>query len=159
REATSRAVANASIGPFMTPPSRPAAGSFQLVHVVQHAPGDADGQDREPADRLVPDAPGDVNDDARVQLDLLVVEDHRAAAVAAVIDLIGLLVVVELGVVDLDVVDLGRGAVSLLDEGSDLAAGLGPGRNVRGVAAEEPSGRAHGTASRRVIRSGPGRPP
>src|SRR5262249_24114715 len=50
----------------------------------------------------------------------------------------------------------GRGAVFFLDEGSDLAAGLGPGCNLRGVAAEEPGGRAHGTASRRVIRSGPG---
>src|SRR5262249_6479037 len=89
-----------------------------------------DGQDRQLADGLVSDAAGHVDDDTPMQLDFFVVEGHRALAVDDVVDFVGLLVVVQLGVVDLDVVDLGGGTVGGLDQRTDLAAGLGPGLHV-----------------------------
>src|SRR5262249_24044068 len=61
--------------------------------------------------------------------------------------LVRLLVVVQPGVLDLDVVDLGGRAVLLLDQAADLAAGLRPGRDVRRVAPQETNFRAHGASS------------
>src|SRR4051812_13472085 len=92
-----------------------ALSSFQLVNVVQDAPWDANGQHGQIADGLVLDAPGYVDDHALVQFDLLAIEDHRTVAPDDVVNLVGLLVVVQPGVPDLDVVDLGGGPVRLLD--------------------------------------------
>jgi hypothetical protein len=88
----------------------------------------------------VPDATRHIDHDARVQLDLIIVEDHRAPAVDDVVKLVGLLVVMELGVIDLDVVDLAGGPIFLLDERADLAAGLGPRLDLGRVATEELGG-------------------
>ena len=49
--------------------------SLQFMDVVQDAPRDADGQDRQPTDGLVRHPPGHVHDHALVQLDLLVVQE------------------------------------------------------------------------------------
>ena len=87
---------------------------------------------------------GDVDHDAAVQLDDFVVEDHRTLAIDDVIEFVGPLVVVELGVVDLDVVDLGGGPVFFLDEWADLPAGLFPGGDLGGVTAQELGGDVHG---------------
>ena len=53
---------------------------------------------------------------------------------------------VSFGAMDLDVVDLGGGPVVLLDQGADLAAGLGPGLDLGGVSTQEPGGGAHGSS-------------
>src|SRR5262249_20210375 len=118
---------------------------FHLMDVVQDAPGDADGQDGQLAHGLVPDAPGDIDHHALVQVDLLIVEDHPALPVDDVVELVGALVVVQLGVVDLDVVDLGGSLILLFDDRADLAAGLGPGLDLGGVTAQEPGYGAHGS--------------
>ena len=68
------------------------------------------------ADGFVPGSPGHVDDDSAVQLDRFVVEHHSAAAVDDVIEFVGPLMIVELGVVDLDVVNLGGGSVVLFDQ-------------------------------------------
>ena len=75
----------------------------------------------------MPGSPRYVDDDATVQLDRLVVEHHRTLAIDDVIEFVGPLVVMKLGVVDLDVVDLRRGSIFFLDQRSDLPAGLLPG--------------------------------
>src|SRR5262249_57366458 len=109
---------------------------FDSVDVVTHDGGNTDDEHGQVCDRLVPHAERDVDAHARVQLDLLVVEDHGAVTGNDVVDLVGVRVVVELGVVDLDVVDLGTGAVGLLDQAADLPAGLGPGLDLRRVASQ-----------------------
>ena len=106
---------------------------FQFVHVVQDASRHADGQDGESADGFVLDAAGNVHDHAAVQLDLLVVQDHRPLAVDDVVELVRLLVVMQLGVVDFDVVHFARRGVLLRDEAADGAARLRPRFDVRGV--------------------------
>src|SRR4051812_15934449 len=63
--------------------------SFHLVDVPHDAAGDADRQHGQLTDRLVLDAAGHVDHDPLVDLDLLVVEDHRPFAVDDVIELIG----------------------------------------------------------------------
>jgi len=97
------------------------------VDVVEDAAGDADGEDGQLPDGFVPHPAGDVDDDALVQLDLLAVEHHRPLPGDHVIDLVGPLVVVQLGVADPDVVNLGGRTVLLLDQAADLAARLRPG--------------------------------
>src|SRR5262245_41667875 len=71
---------------------------------MEHAAGNANGEHSQLADGLVPDAAWHIDDHALMDLDGLVVEDHRPFAVDDVIDLVGLGVVVQLGVIDLDVV-------------------------------------------------------
>src|SRR5262245_7657937 len=107
------------------------------MDVIQHAARNADGQDGEVAASFVLDAARDVHDHALVQLDLLIVDGHGPLAVDDVVELVGALVIVKLGVVDLYVMHFGGGAVLLLDEAANLAAGFGPGGDVGGVAAEE----------------------
>jgi hypothetical protein len=87
----------------------------------------------------VPHASGDVDDSPLAQLDLLAVEHHRAGAGDDVIEFVGALVVVQPGVVDLDVMDLGGGAVLVLDQAADLAAGLRPGLDFGRVGAKSGS--------------------
>src|SRR5262249_18282044 len=130
------------------PPCGARSPLLQLVDVAQDATGHANGQDGQVAPGLVLDAAGHVDDDAGVQLDLLVVQEHRPPAGDDVVELVGALVVVQLGVLDLDVVDLAGGVVLLLDEAADLAAGLRPGPDLRRVAPQEPGSRAHGVSSR-----------
>jgi hypothetical protein len=117
--------------------------SFEFVYVVKNASRDADGENRELADRLVLDAARDVDDDTRVKLDGLVVEDHGSLTADDVIDFVGLGVVVKFGVVDLDVMDLGGCLVVFCNEWTDLAAGLGPRGDIGGIAAEAAGGNFH----------------
>ena len=72
----------------------------------------------------------------------------RALTVDDVIEFVGPLVVVELGVVDLDVVDLGGGPVFFLDQRPDLPAGLFPGGDLGRVTAQELRGDVHGLVLR-----------
>src|SRR5207248_47325 len=113
---------------------------------AQDAAGDADGEHDEVALGLVLDAAWDVDDDALVQFDLLVVEGHGALAGDDVVDLVGVLVVVQFGVVDLDVVDLGGRPVLLLDQTADLPARFRPGHHLGRVATQEAGGGRHGNS-------------
>ena len=124
--------------------------SFQLMDIIQNSRWDADGQHGQLADGFVPRSPGHVDDDAGVQLDDFVVEHHRASTVDDVIEFVGSLVVVELGVVDLDVVDLGGRPVLFFDQRPDLAAGLFPGGDFGRVTAQELGGDVHGREFSRV---------
>lgn len=74
----------------------------------------------------MPDTPRHVDNDALVNFNLCVVQDHRALPFDDVVDLVSLGVNVQLGVVDLDIMDLGGGAIALFDEWTDLAAGFPP---------------------------------
>jgi hypothetical protein len=96
------------------------------------------------------DAPRDVDDDALVQFDLLIVQDHRPLAGDDVIELVGARVVVQLGVLDLDAVDFASRPVLLLDEAADLAAGFCPRPHVGRVASQEAAGDAHGNTPRLI---------
>ena len=104
------------------------------MHVVEHASGNTYHQDLEVAPRLVLDAAGHIDDDVLAQLDFAVVELHAALAIENVVDLIGPLVEMELGVGYFQVMDFCRRAVLLLDEWPDLAAGFRPGRYISRVA-------------------------
>src|SRR5438477_6112556 len=68
--------------------------SFQFMHIAEDAARHAHGEDGEVALRLVLDAARDVDDDAGVHLDFLVVEDHRALARDDVVKLVGAFVIV-----------------------------------------------------------------
>ena len=61
--------------------------------------------------------PGHVDHPPRVEFDLLAAADHGPLAGDDVVELVGALVVVQLGVLDLDEVDLAGGTVLLLDQG------------------------------------------
>jgi hypothetical protein len=89
--------------------------SFHFVNVVKHAPRDANGEHCPFTHRLMLRSSGDIHHDSFVNLDFVVVEHHRALAGDNVIDLIGLGVIVKLGMVNLNVVNLGRGAVDFFD--------------------------------------------
>src|SRR6185436_12465921 len=71
-----------------------------------------------------------------MKLDLVVVQDHRPAAGDDVIELVGLGVIVELGVVYLDMMDFGGGLILLFHKATDVAARLPPGLDVGRIAAE-----------------------
>src|SRR5262245_32400405 len=129
--------------PLLVLVRRMAGPSLYFVNVVHNATRNADGEDSQVPPRLVPDAAGNVNHHALVQLDLLVVEDHPAPAIDDVVELVGVRVIVKLRVLDLNVVDLGGGPVLLLDKTADLAASLGPGLDHGRVAAQEPGGSSH----------------
>ena len=111
--------------------------SFQFVNIVEHTGRDADGQNGQLADGFVPGPSRNVNHDATVQLDDFLVEDHRALPLDDVIEFVGPLVVVQLGAVDLDVMDFSRGPVGLFDQRPNLAAGLRPGTDLGWIAAQE----------------------
>jgi hypothetical protein len=84
------------------------------VNVAQNARRDTDREDRQFADRFMPGTARNVHHDAPMKLDRLVIEDQRTAAVNHLIEFIGALVVVKLGIVDLDVMNLGSGTVFFL---------------------------------------------
>jgi hypothetical protein len=81
----------------------------------------------------VPNTSRDVNNHAAMELDGLIVEHHSSLAIDDVVKLVSALMIVELRVLDLDVVDLARGAVSFLDEAADLAACLRPRFHLRWI--------------------------
>jgi hypothetical protein len=59
--------------------------------------------------------------------------------------------VVQLGVLNLDVVNFGRRAVFFFDQAADFAAGLGPGFDVGRVASQKGGLSAHGNFSPRSV--------
>jgi hypothetical protein len=96
------------------------------MNVVQNSRWDANRQDRQLADRFMPGSPRHVDHDSLMQLDRLVVQDHRTPAVDDVVKLIRPFVVVKLRIVDLDVMNLGRGPIFFLDQWPDLSARFFP---------------------------------
>ena len=103
---------------------------LDLVDVTEHAAGNTDGQHRQLPNRLVLHAAWNVNDDALVDFDFLVVEHELTFPVDDVVNLVGLLVVVEFRILDLDAMDLRRRAVVLRDQAAYVTAGLLPRRDV-----------------------------
>ena len=97
------------------------------MHIPHDAARDADGENGQVSLGFVLDAARDVDHDAGVQFDLLVVEGHGAGAGDDVVELVGPFVVMQLGVVDLDLVYFAGGAVLLFDEATNLPAGFRPG--------------------------------
>ena len=79
-------------------------------------------------------AAGDIDDHALVHVDRFVVQDHRALAIDDVVELVGPLVVVQLGIVDLHVMHFGGRAILLFDQAANLPARFGPGSNRSRVA-------------------------
>src|SRR5436190_15937913 len=112
------------------------ASLFELDDVAEHSAGNADSQHRQLANGFVLDAAGNVDDHAGMELNLVIVEDHRPAAGDDVIELVRAGVIVELGVVDFHVMHLSRGFVLLFHEAADVAAGLPPGLDFSRIAAE-----------------------
>ena len=108
---------------------------LQLVHVSQHAAWNTNRQDRQLALGLVLHATGDIDHHSLMQLDLFVIQDHAALAGDHVIEFVGALMVMQLGVLDLDMVHLSGGAILLFDEATDLPTGLRPGLDYRRIAA------------------------
>jgi len=76
------------------------------MHIVQHASRHADDQDGQLPLGLVLDSPRHIDDHTGVQLDLLGVQYHAALASDHIVELVSLLVVVQFGVLDLDMVDI-----------------------------------------------------
>jgi hypothetical protein len=103
-----------------------AISSLEFVNVVENARRDANGQDRQLADRFVFRTSRYIDHEASMQLDRLVVEDKCTLAVEDVIKLVRPLVIVELGAIDLDMMDLGGSVIFCLDQRSDLPTGLSP---------------------------------
>jgi hypothetical protein len=85
-----------------------------------------------------------MDDDPRMQFDLLATEQHRPLAGDHVIKFVGPFVVVQLGISNLNAVDLAGRTVLLLNEAADLAAGLLPGLDFRWVTTQESGCGAHG---------------
>jgi hypothetical protein len=88
---------------------------FQFMHVIQDAAGHADREDGEVAFGLVPHTARNVDDDAGVKFDLLVVEDHASLAADHVVKLVRSLVVMQLGIMDFDVMHFAGRAVLLFN--------------------------------------------
>jgi len=114
------------------------------MHIVQYAARDADRQYRQLPDRLVLDAARNINNHSLVQFNRFVVEDHGAVAVDDVVELVGPRVVVQLGVVDLNVMDFRGRLIRFFDQGPNLPASLGPRRDFSGIATEVGGGCDHG---------------
>src|SRR5439155_15514586 len=121
----------------------PEEALFYLVHIVQHATRHTDRENGQTPLGLVLDAAGHVDDHARMQLNLLIVEYHGSLAGDHVIEFVGPVVVVQPSVLDLNVMDLTGGAVLLINEAANLTAGFHPGRYFRRIAAQEASCRRH----------------
>src|SRR5688572_17601032 len=96
------------------------------MDIVEHAAGDAYGQHGQFANRFVFDPARHIHHNATVQFDFVVVQDHRALAVDDVVEFVGAFVIVQLGVVNLHVVDFASRAVGLLDQTTNRAAGFSP---------------------------------
>jgi hypothetical protein len=112
-----------------------APGSLlQFVHVVEHAARDANHEHGQVAPGFVLHASRNIHDDILVEFDFFIVEAHPALAIKHVINLISALMIVQFGVGDLQVMDLGCCAVLLFQERTDLAASLAPRLDVGHIA-------------------------
>jgi hypothetical protein len=107
---------------------------LQFVHVLEHAARDANHEHGQVAPGLVLHASRHIHDDVLVEFDFFIVEAHPALAIKDVINLIRALMIVQFGVGDLEVMDLGRCAILLFQERTDLAARLGPRLHVGHIA-------------------------
>jgi hypothetical protein len=96
------------------------------MHVAQDASGYTDREDSQVSPGLVSHTARNVDHNPSVEFDLLIVEDHAPLAADYVVKLVGPLVVVQLGIVDFDVVNFAGSAVLLLDQATNLSAGLCP---------------------------------
>src|SRR5262249_18951622 len=65
------------------------AFSFHFMDVIQDSRWYADGEDSQLADGLVAGSPRNVDDDSAVQLDDLVVDEHRTLTIDDVIEFVG----------------------------------------------------------------------
>jgi hypothetical protein len=99
---------------------------LQFMHVVEHAARDANNEHGQVAPSLVLHAARHVHDHILVEFDFFIVEAHPALAIEHVVNLVRALMIMQLGVGDLQVMDLRRCAVLLFQERTDLAARLGP---------------------------------
>ena len=116
---------------------------LQFMHVVEHAARDANDQHRQIAPGLVLHAARHLQDDVLAQFDFFIVQTHPALAVQHIVNLVRALMMVQFGIGDLQMMDLRRCAVLLLQKRTDLAAGLGPGLHVRYIAPEKTRRRFH----------------
>ena len=80
------------------------------------------------------DAAGDIDDDALVQLKFGVVESHASLTCDDVVKLVGVFVIVECGIGDLQMMDLGGRTVALVNERPNKSASLCPWLHVGGIA-------------------------
>jgi len=103
---------------------------------MQHPARDTDAQDLQVAPRAVLDAARNVNDHAFAQFDFFLIEGHSTLAGENIINFIGALVIVELGIGDFEVVNFRGRSILLVDEGADLAAGFRPGFYVTPMTAD-----------------------
>jgi hypothetical protein len=104
------------------------------MDIVENAAGNADDEDFKFSPRFVFNASGNINNDAFVDFDFFIVEEHFALAIDDVIELIRFFVVMEFRVGDFDFADFTGGFVFGFDQKADLAAGLGPRLDGGGVA-------------------------
>ena len=81
------------------------------MNVVKHPTWNTDGQHCQPTDGLVLDSTRDVNNNARVQFDFVLIQDHRPLAVNYVVKLVSALMIVQLRILDFDMVHLGGGPI------------------------------------------------
>ena len=123
--------------PYAARRSRPTETSLHFVNVVHDATRNADNKYGQIANRFVLDASRDVNDHTLVKFDFRAVERHRSLAIDDVIKLVGLGVVVQFGVMDFDDMHLPRRAVLLIDQTTNLAAGLRSRPDLGRVATQE----------------------
>jgi hypothetical protein len=72
-----------------------------------------------------------------VKLDFLIVKYHGPSTGDDVIDLVGPFVVMQFGVLDLDMMDLGGRFVPFFDETPNLPAGLCPGLDVSRISTQK----------------------
>ena len=123
--------------------SADAIPSFQFMDVIEHAAGNAHCKHRQVALGFVLHPARDVNHDALVNLDFLVIENHRSAPGNDVVKLVRSFVIVQLGIANLDVMDFAGGTVLFFHETADLAARLRPRLHLGRIATQELSGVRH----------------
>ena len=114
-----------------------------LMNIMQHASGHANHQYLEITPRPMLDAAGHIDDDALVQLKFGVVDSHAPLTCDDVINLVGVFVIVEGGIGDLQMMHLGGGAVVLVNERTNQSASLSPGLYVGRIATDKRGGRVH----------------
>ena len=99
---------------------------LQFMHVVEHAARDANDEHGQVAPGFVLHAARHVHDHILVEFDLFIVEAHLTLAIEHVVNLVRAQMIMQLGVGDLQVMDLRRRAVLFFEERTDLAARLSP---------------------------------
>ena len=107
------------------------------MHVAQDTTRNADRKNGQVPLCFVLYSSRDVNHNPLMQFDLLIVKYHGPLASDDVIDFIRPLVVMQFGVLDFDMMDLGGHFVPFLDEAPNLPAGLCPGLDVTGISTQE----------------------